>query len=193
MKTRVVGLIVLFAVFSGWNLCAYAALLTFDNINSLSEYSPAVTFSNNASIWTSPGATVLENPDGGAYSWPNGLQFGNAGGELGYVYFSTPQTNISIWALSGPGPDNLNTGMYIKAFDAVNNLIDEDYVNSDIQFDLLSLSGANIVKIEFWSPYAYNDVWDNLNFSAVPIPSSALLIWGGLVSLAGIKRKRFYQ
>ena len=152
-----------------------------------------MTFSTNASIWTSPGATVLEDPDGGAYSGSSGLQFGNAGGELGYVYFSISQTNISVWALSGPGPDNLNAGMYIKAFDSSGTLIDEDYVNSAIQFDLLSVSGANIVKIEFWSPFAYNDVWDHLNYSAVPIPGSALLIWGGLVGLAGINRKRFYQ
>ena len=129
MKKQIVaGLATAVFLVLGANSLAKANTLTFDKITSLNGYAPDVTFSNNASIWTYTGLTVLQNLDGGAYSFPSALQFGNAGGVLGYTYFSNPQTEISVWALSGPGPDYLSSGMYIKAFDSSNVLVAEDYV-----------------------------------------------------------------
>jgi hypothetical protein len=144
------------------------ATLTFDDINSLGEYAPlGVTFSQNASIWSGSGSpSVLDTPDGGPYSVPNGLQIGNAGGELGSIFFTSTVSFVSIWALSGPGGDFLNSPMFIKAFDASGKELGEASVNASLQFELLSISAEGIRRIDLFSPVPNNDVWDHLTFTS---------------------------
>lgn len=166
---------------------ARAVTLDFD-VNNLSEYAPmGVTFSPNASVWFSSGTSVLDNPSGGPYSVPNGLQFGTAGGVVGFIYFDQAQAFVSIWALSGPGPDLLNDPIYIKAYNAADELVDEDFADNTVQFDLLSVSGAGIVKIETFSPLPNNDVWDDLTFEPIPEPTAAM-VFVGLLSLVRSRR-----
>ena len=159
-----------------------ANAITLDfNTSSVNDYAPlGVTFSANASIWSFGGPSVLDNPSGGPYSVPNGLQFGSAGGVIGYIYFDQAQAYVSIWALSGPGPDLLNSPIYIKAYDAADQLIDEDFADNTVQFDLLSVNGAGIVKIETFSPVVNNDVWDDLTFDSVPAPASFAVLMATL-------------
>lgn len=168
---------------------ARAVTLNF-NTSNLSDYAPlGVTFSANASVWFNAGTSVLDNPSGGPYSVPNGLQFGNAGGVVGFIYFDQAQALVSLWALSGPGADLLNSPMYIKAYNASDQLIDEDFADNTLQFDFLSVSGAGIVKIETFSPLANNDVWDDLTFESVPAPVSAMA-FAALLPLALARRSR---
>ncbi|MBI3414497.1 MAG: HYR domain-containing protein [Verrucomicrobia bacterium] len=141
--------------------------LTFDDVARLSDYAPlGVTFSANASIWTHPSPSVQVDPDGGAYSVPSALQFGSAGGVLGSIFFASDVSAVSIWALSGPGPDLLNAPMWIRAFDASGTKIDEDNIDPTLQFDFLSITAPGIRRLDLFSPLPNNDVWDNLSFSA---------------------------
>ena len=100
----------------GTSTLAKADFLTFDGPDTIAAHASEVIFSGNASTWTWLGDTVEKDPDGGSYSYDSALQFGNAGGVLGTATFSSPQTLVSVWALSGPGPDTLSKNMYIKAF-----------------------------------------------------------------------------
>jgi hypothetical protein len=112
--------------------------LTFDGIGSLAAYAPlGITFSGNASIWTNSSPSVLDDPHGGAYTVPSALQFGSAN-ETGSLYLATPANYVSVWALSGPGPDPLNVGVAIRAYDDSNQLIGEDLANSILEFDFVS-------------------------------------------------------
>ena len=143
-------------------------LLTFDDVATLSEYSTqGVSFSANASIWTSNTASVLNNPDGGAVTVPNGLQFGNAGGVLGSIFFDQEVTDVSIYALSGPSPDLLSSMMWIRAFDEFGNQLDEVNVDSALQFDLLTTNATGIRRLDLFSNVVGNDVWDNLAFTVM--------------------------
>jgi hypothetical protein len=47
-------------------------------------------------------------------------------------------------------------------------MIAEDYADDLLQFDLLTVAGSDIVKVEFWSPEALQEAWDNL--TAIPEP-----------------------
>lgn len=140
----------------------------FDDVASLAGYEArGITFSANASIWTSNGPSVMVDPDGGARSVPSGLQFGNAGGVLGSVFFHCPVASASIWALSGPGPDNLNGGISMRAYDVNNVLVGEDFANATVQFDQLIVNGGAIARIDLFSPVENNDVWDDLVVDAI--------------------------
>lgn len=169
---------------------AQPIVLTFDDITSLSEYAPlGVTFSANASLWSGGGGSVLDDPDGGPYDVPNALQFGNAGGVLGDVFLDIPQvsvTEVSVWALSGPGPDLLSCGMCIRAYDDADQLLDEDAVDCLLQYDLLTVTGSGIRRIEAWSPSVANDVWDHMVI--LPEPSALSLL--ALAAVAAIRRRR---
>ena len=165
--------------------------LNFDDVASLNEYAVSgVTFSANASIWSGFGGSVLTNPNGGPLSVPDALQFGNAGGVLGQIFFATDQSSISLWALSGPGSDLLNAPMYIEAYDASGALLDRDDVNASLQFDLLNVSGVGIRRLDVFSPIPANDVWDDLTLTSVPIPTTLLLLGVGLAGLGISRRKR---
>jgi hypothetical protein len=143
---------------------ASATTLTFDDISSLDEYaSLGVTFSGNASIWSSTAPSVLIDPDGGAYSVPCALQFGNAGGVEGNVYFDMAVTEVSVWALSGPGPDNLSGG-WVRARDSDGTLLEEILVSDDVQFEQILCLASGIRQLDFFTPDPADDIWDHLSF-----------------------------
>jgi len=184
IRTISAGVCVLSLLLAASRTSAQTTTLTFDDVTSLTDYAPlGVTFSAKASIWSS-GSTpsVLTSPDGGTYSVPNGLQFGNAGGVLGSIFFAHDAGPVSIWALSGPGPDLLSSPMYIRAFDALGNQVGEDNVNSSLQFDLLSITEPNIRRLDLFSADVGDDVWDNLTFTSVPEPSAACLVFSAGVA-----------
>ncbi len=164
---------------------AGGTLLTFDDVGSLADYAPmGITFSGNASLWFGGNVSVLDDPDGGPYSVPYGLQFGNAGGELGSIFLASSVTEFSIWALSGPGDDLLETPMYIRGFTIDGTLVGEDNVDGSLQFDLLSISGAGIRRIDLFSPRPGSDVWDHATI--VPAPGAV----GALAAVVGCALQR---
>jgi|ERR1043166_8725353 hypothetical protein len=177
---------------SASGLMAVETTLTFDDVSSLHDYAPlGVTFTPNASIWSCGGCpSVLVTPDGGPYSPPFALQFGSAGGELGSIFFASDVSQVSIWAVSGPGPDLLNAPMYVRAFDASGTQIGEDNIDPSLQFDLLSIPASGIRRPDLYSPVPNNDVWDNLTFTAAPEPSVLLLALSGGILLVGYSRLR---
>ena len=150
-----------------------AAVITLDFDESyainLYETTLGIEISDNGTVWGHPSPTVLVTPDGGAYTGHYALQFGNAGGQLGTIDFNAPINAISVVALSGPGSDNLVDGSYIKAYDAAGTLIGQDFVDTSLQFDFLSITGADIVKIELYSPLVQSDIWDHLVYTTQPI------------------------
>lgn len=170
---------------------AGAVLLTFDDVSSLSEYaSLGVTFSSNASIWTSSAPSVFDDPNGGAVSVPNALQFGNAGGVLGSIFFAVDVSEISVFALSGPGPDTLSSNMWIKAFDQDGTLLDQDIADTSLQYDLLSVSGTGIRRLDLYSPTPQDDVWDNFRFTPVPEPASVFVFGSAITACCAVQRRR---
>lgn len=149
---------------------AASVTLTFDDVGSLAEYAPlGVTFSANASRWSAGGPSVLQDPNGGARSLPSALQFGNAGGVLGSISFASNVSAVSIWALSGPGPDLLSAGIYIRAFDANGVQLGEDVGNATLQFDLLSVAAPGIRRLDVFSPVVGTEVWDDLTVEWEPV------------------------
>ena len=185
---RLFSLLTLLFTLAGAPAAAAAPLtLSFDDVSSLGEYaSLGVTFSPNASIWTHASPSVLVDPNGGAYSVPSALQFGNAGGELGSIFFAYEVSAASIWALSGPSADLLNAPMYMRAFDGSGNQLGEDDADPSLQFDFLSVSAPGIRRLDFFSPVVGSDVWDHLTFSPQPVsePSILMLLAIGVSFLA---------
>lgn len=193
MKKIITVIVTLILLILGTNSLLNAETLTFDDIWDLGAYAPEVTFSSPSRLWSWSGETVLENPDGGAYSGTKALQFGPTsffGGVWGFAFFSNPQTEISVWVISGPGPDNLSPGIYIRAFNSSDVLVAEDRADSSLQFELLSVSGNDIVKVEFFTPNIDHEAWDNLSYGAtVPEPSSIVLLGAGLAGLFFARRR----
>ena len=190
--TAASALILAWAAFAGPAGATSSTTLTFDDVVSLDAYAATgISFSANASIWTSHTSSVLTNPSGGAYSVPSALQFGNAGGVLGSIFFAGEVQDVSIWALSGPGPDLISNGSYIRAFDALGNFLGEDYADASVEFDQLRISAPGIARLDVFSPLVANDVWDNLSYSATDgtIPEPATLTLTGLALLAIRRRK----
>ncbi|MDP6343772.1 MAG: hypothetical protein QF491_09590 [Alphaproteobacteria bacterium] len=173
--------------------------LDFDSGANLASYAPEVTFSANIGLW-SGGSSVLPPPHyGGPVSEPYGICVGPCGSLEGFIYFATAQTALSIYALSGPGPDPLSAGTLIEAYDAGDQLIDWASVDADLQadptlqFKLLSVAGAGIVKLRLYSPVANTEAWDNLTYNSealvIPAPAPLLLLLSGLVGLAWHRRR----
>ncbi len=141
---------------------AATAVLNFDDVESLDEYAEVgVTFSPNISIWFGGDCTVFENPDCGPASAPNAICVGPCGGVTGSIFFDPPVTFVSIIALSGPGPDNLNAGTRIEAF-FDGKMIADDFADSSVQFDFLAVEGLQIDRVDLLSPSPNAEAWDDL-------------------------------
>ena len=85
-------------------------IVNFDNVASLGEYASwGLTFTD-VSIWAvGQHPSLSETEDGGALSMPNGICASACYNGTGSIFFDAVMIidTISIWALSGPGPDLL--------------------------------------------------------------------------------------
>jgi len=112
---------------------------------------------------------------------------------------------VSIWAITTGGSTQSTTAT-LKAYDDGGNLLGQssgvvggNYPTVPAGADfarLLSFTAPNIAKIEltgFLSAGGVNGfhvTFDDLTFSAVPIPPAIYLFGSGLIGLVGIARKR---
>ena len=143
---------------------------TFDDIASLNDYaSDGVTFQQNIKMWGPRNDSVLDDPDNGPLSPPYGICVGNCGGEAGSIFFATPQSFVSIWALSGPGPDLLSVDTRIRAKDGSGTILGEVTADTSLQFDYLAIAAPGIVELELFSPSAINEAWDHLAISGLDL------------------------
>lgn len=119
--------------------------------------------------------SVLDDPNQGAYSPPNvvlGADQLGAVDTLGTFYdpvTGAPATasHVSLWAMSGPGPDQLSAGTRLVAYDVMGNVIDEAYADSTLQFQLLSVSAPDIASFRF-DATANFEGFDDLTFTLNP-------------------------
>ncbi|MCP5143370.1 MAG: hypothetical protein H6978_00945 [Gammaproteobacteria bacterium] len=166
---------------------SHAATVTFDDVASLGEYTAqGITFSSNISFWQIGNSvpTVLEDPNGGAVSNPNGICVGPCGTESGSIYFDFDVENVSIYALSGPSDDPLNSGVEIRAYDLSDNLLGTATADPLLQFDQLTIAAVGIRRLELISPVLGGEAWDELSYTVTPVPlpgALALMLPGALV------------
>ena len=137
--------------------------INFEGLTSLSDLAAfGLTFSPNIGLWEGGNTSVLSDPDGGPVSVTHGICAGPCGGEVGSIFFDTPQTSVSFYALSGPNPDLITSGTQIEAFDAAGASLGTAVASSTLQFDLLSISASGIRRLDLSSPALGNEAWDEL-------------------------------
>jgi len=163
-------------------------LLTADDVRSLDEYEAlGVFFSPSMSIFSFfPACSVLDDPECGPVSVPNGICAGPCGGEVGVITSAAPVTAVSVYALSGPGRDRLSFGTEVRAYDADGGLLDVDEVDPDLQFQLLTVIGPGIVRIEVDSPFSDADAWDDIRIYPDALPCDGDLDYDGIVGEADL-------
>ncbi len=161
-----------------------STFVNFEDQNLAELDALGIHFTPNIAI-TPLAGSVFDDPNNGSASAPNSICVGNCGGQIGSVTFDFDINFFSIIALSGPGADNLTAGMRIEAFDISGTKVAEDFVNTSVQFDLLSVEADNIRRVDLISLFSGSDAWDDLTFqvqeASVPeVNSIVLMIMGGL-------------
>ena len=157
--------IVLAVVLSAAPITHAQVTLTFEDAPSLADYAAiGVHFSDNVTRWLGGPCSVFEDPDCGPVTPPMGVCAGNCGGQTGVISFDAELRSVSIYALSGPGPDNITPGTMIRCFDAAGALLAEAAADTDVQFQLLTVTADGIRRLEISSLQLNNDAWDNLSF-----------------------------
>ena len=139
--------------------------LTFDDVSTLVQYAPlGVHFGENISLWHGGSCSVLDDPNCGPVTPPRGICVGNCGGVVGTITFDAPVAFASIYALSGPGPDNITQGTSIRCYNADGEFLGEALADTSVQFDLLTVRAPGITRLELISFFPSNEAWDNLSF-----------------------------
>ena len=160
-----------------------AGTLTFDDVATLSQYDALGVHFQYMGFWNASGtSSVTVDPSGGAYSLPNGIYNLSWTAQAGIVTFDFALSSVSIYALSGPGTDNLIAGTKIRAYDASNALLGEAAASSTIQFQLLTINATGIRKLELIVG-GNHDVWDQLVYCPVPELNSLVLLLLAMVSM----------
>lgn len=106
--------------------------------------------------------------------------------------FDTPMASVAITAL-----DVGDRGARLDAYDAGGTLVDfDEYIGTGVgvgDFQTLLTSAAGISRIELYQPVDVQSgdgmVWDNLEFTPVPVPGAVLLGMIGL-SVVGVKLRK---
>ena len=105
---------------------------------------------------------MLVDPDGGPVSPPFGIcaSSGVCDG-IGSIFFDSPLSEVSIYALSGPGPDLILAGTQIEAFDSGGASLGTAIASDTVQFDKLTIQAAGIRRLELTST-ELKEAWDEL-------------------------------
>ncbi len=137
---------------------------------------------------------------GGDYSWSPGRYSITAGG-LGspqfidpiQVDFSTTVNQASIRGFDGGG--DIDT-LILNAYDSLDNLLDTDSITNSFAApgwiaSVFSTTDISYITFEVSVSSGAGLLFDDLNFSAVPVPGAVWLFGSGLLGLIGFsKRKR---
>jgi hypothetical protein len=148
---------------------------------------------------------AISNSDVNWYGIPHSGNYAAEFGQATEYYDSLSQTlttdagsnyTLSIWLYNSPGssPITVDNADFQVWYDGVSiadinggNTIDQNgYINLD--FDLHG-TGSDTVLFEGYDAPSYYNL-DDVSFTATPEPSSLLLLGSGLLSLAGLLRKR---
>lgn len=162
----------------------------FSSANPLgNEYGPAVLFSGPSAL--NGGAILNQSGNFGvnAYSGEHFLAFnriaslmnGGTPTDPETVSFSSPMTNVSIWAAGGFNADSF----LMQAYNAANVLVDSDSANGQ-NWVQLSVSGAGITKVVLTQTGDNAWVYDDLTY--VPEPHSLVLLLIGAGMALRVRR-----
>lgn len=134
----------------------------------------------NPFVFASSDPSVLDDPNGSAFSTPSML-CGNNPANVGLTAtFVDPLTqapttvdSVTVNVSSGPGPDLLSSNVVLTAYDADGNVLATDPANTSLQFDTLSVSVPGIASVTM--PAGPDlDCYDDFTFGTpgLPMPTS---------------------
>ena len=192
---------------------AHAALINFDNVSDgtvINTSYAGVTFSNPLG-----GNVYARSGSGFAPSSPNVISIFATGfppfdASFGAIdaTFSTPQSVVSIDARPvGPVEflGSLLNRPYLEAYSGstfLGRILYSGALPTNCCFDVgptetltFTSSSNNITRVRFSSQQSQSTthtygLFDNLNYSPVPIPAAAWLFGSGLLGLAGFARRK---
>lgn len=171
----------------GFGPPASAVLVDFEGISSLADLSSqGITFSSGMTHWVGGLVSVLVDPDGGPVSPTHGLCVGNCGPGIGSIYFNAPVASVSLYALSGPGPDNNSPGVQMEAFDQFGNSLGVALASTTVQFHKLTISASGIRRLDLTSPLPSTDAWDDLEITWETVPTEGAT-WGAIKALYNLQ------
>lgn len=156
-------------------LCAVSAtaseiVVPFEGIGGLEDLEGlGIAFSENFVLWDGGGCSVLDDPLCGPVTPPLGVCAGACGGEPGVITLDSTASRFAIWALSGPGPDQLSPGTEISAYNSAGDLLGRhEVIESGLAAQELIIEAPGIASVELFSPVLGSEAWDQMTITFEP-------------------------